>query len=46
MVYPEKLEGTPHHVHSASCELREVCRSFFRGIPPSTEKLLLLFLII
>ena len=40
-VYPEKkMDSTPHHAHDA------VYRPFFQGIPPSTEKLLQLSLII
>ena len=42
-VYPEKMDGTPHHAGSARCD---VYHPFFRGIPPSTEKLLQLLLII
>ena len=32
---PEKRDGTPHHAHSAWCN---VYCPFFQGIPPSTEK--------
>ena len=36
-LYPEKMDGTPHHVCSALCN---VYRPFCRGIHPSIEKLL------
>ena len=42
-VYPEKKDGTLHHACSA---LFDMYRPFFWGIPPSTEKLLQLLLII